>query len=185
MEPRRVRQVPFAQTVFWTKIARMDRSLYDEDAHAWAQQQADALRRLARTGRDLPNELDLENVAEEIADVGIAQRSSAESFIRQIFVHLIKLFVAPQNAAASHWRGEIVTFHNELLGRLTPSMHQRIDLETLWHRAMKEAWAKLDATCGPVAEVTAHLAACPLTMEDLAGEDFDIDRALLRLQAMS
>jgi len=26
----------------------MDRSLYDEDAHAWAQQQADALRRLAR-----------------------------------------------------------------------------------------------------------------------------------------
>ncbi|MFL5166125.1 MAG: DUF29 family protein, partial [Microvirga sp.] len=72
----------------------MDRSLYDEDAHAWAQQQADALRRLARTGRDLPNELDLENVAEEIEDVGIAQRSSAESFIRQIFVHLIKLFVA-------------------------------------------------------------------------------------------
>ena len=64
-------------------------------------------------------------------------------------------------------------------------VHQRIDLETLWHRAMKEASAKLDATCGPVAEVTAHLAACPLTIEDLAGEDFDIDRALLRLQGMS
>jgi hypothetical protein len=78
-----------------------------------------------------------------------------------------------------------VTFHNELLGRLTPSMHQRIDLEILWHRAMKEASAKLDAPGGPAAEVTAHLAACPLTMEDMAGEDFDIDRALLRLQGMS
>src|SRR5829696_10355973 len=41
------------------------RSLYDDDIYAWTQQQAEALRRLAETRRDLPNELDLENVAEE------------------------------------------------------------------------------------------------------------------------
>ena len=41
-----------------------------DEAEQEAKQQADALRRLARTGRDLPNELDLENVAEEIEDVG-------------------------------------------------------------------------------------------------------------------
>ena len=41
------------------------RSLYDDDIYAWTQQQAEVLRRLAETRRDLPNELDLENVAEE------------------------------------------------------------------------------------------------------------------------
>jgi hypothetical protein len=157
------------------------RSLYDDDVYAWAKQQADALRRLARTRRDLPNELDLENVAEEIEDVGIAQRSSAESYIRQIFVHLIKLFSAPQNTAANHWRGEIVTFHNELLGRLTQSMHQRIDLDTLWQRAVKEASAKLDGEGELTAPMLACLRGCPLTIADLAGEDFDIDAALLAL----
>ena len=35
------------------------RSLYDDDIYAWAQEQAAALRRLAETRRDLPNELDL------------------------------------------------------------------------------------------------------------------------------
>ena len=62
--------------------APMDRrSLYEDDIYAWAQQQADALRRLA-TRRDLPNELDLENVAEEIEDVGRSELSRVESYIR-------------------------------------------------------------------------------------------------------
>ena len=42
------------------------RSLYEDDIYAWAEQQAAALRRLAGTRRELPNELDLENLAEEI-----------------------------------------------------------------------------------------------------------------------
>ena len=60
------------------------RSLYDEDIYAWAQQQADALRRLAGTRRDLPNELDLENVAEEIQDVGKSELGKVESFIELV-----------------------------------------------------------------------------------------------------
>jgi hypothetical protein len=154
------------------------RSLYDEDIYAWAQQQAEALRRLAETRSDLPNELDLENVAEEIEDVGITQRTAAESYIRQIFVHLVKLVIAPQSAAASHWRGEIVTFHNELLERLTPAMHARIDLDTLWSRALKEAAAKLTAEGEPNALASVKLRGPPLTIDDLAREDLDIDAAL-------
>jgi hypothetical protein len=156
----------------------MDRSLYDEDIYAWAQQQAEALRQLAETRRDLPNELDLENVAEEIEDVGITQRTAAESYIRQIFVHLIKLVSAPQSAAANHWRSEIVTFHNELLERLTRAMHARIDLDTLWNRALKEAAAKLAAEGEPNAPMSAELRGAPLTIDDLAREDFDLDAAL-------
>ena len=46
-----------------------DRTLYDEDILVWSEQQAAALRSLA-SRRDLPNELDLANVIEEIEDVG-------------------------------------------------------------------------------------------------------------------
>src|SRR6266705_578176 len=48
----------------------MDNSTYDADILAWSEQQAAVLRDLARSRHDLPNELDLENVAEEIECVG-------------------------------------------------------------------------------------------------------------------
>lgn len=70
------------------------RSLYDEDIYARAQQQAAALRRLGETRRDLPNELDLENVSEEIEEFGSNRKDAAESFIRLILVHLVKLAVS-------------------------------------------------------------------------------------------
>jgi len=66
------------------------RSLYDDDIYAWTQQQAEVLRRLAETRRDLPNELDLENVAEEIEDVGKSELHRVESFVRLILLHLVK-----------------------------------------------------------------------------------------------
>src|SRR3954447_26417050 len=78
--------------------AVMDRrSLYEDDIYAWAQEQAGVLRRLAETRRDLPNELDLENVAEEIEDVGKSELSNVESFIRLILIHLLKLASAPES----------------------------------------------------------------------------------------
>jgi hypothetical protein len=157
------------------------RSLYDEDIHAWAEQQAGALRRLAETGRDLPNELDLQNVAEEIEDAGTAQRNACESFIRLIFVHLIKLYAAANSPAAQHWRGEIATFHNELLQRLTLSMHPRIDLPSLWSRAVREAQAKLGPDVNLRNLGLSDLGTPPLTIAVLAREDFDVDAALSAL----
>ena len=69
-----------------------DQSLYEEDILIWSEQQAAALRKLAAR-RDLPNELDLENVAEEIEDVGKSELSKVEGFIRLILIDLVKLDV--------------------------------------------------------------------------------------------
>jgi hypothetical protein len=160
-----------------------DPTLHDDDVHAWAEQQADMLRRLARTRVDLPNELDLENVAEEIEDVGIAQRNAAESFIRQIFVHLIKLSVMPAHEAARHRRGEIVAFHNELLQRLTPSMHGRIEVVNLWSGAVKEVDARYEGDELRTAVVAMKLKGPPLTIEELAAEDLDLDAVLAKLRS--
>jgi hypothetical protein len=158
-------------------------TLYDEDVCAWAEHQAAALRRLAASRRDLPNDLDWENIAEEIEDVGNAQRRAAESAVRQLFVHLIKLAAAPQVQPARHWRGEIGRFHNDLLAALTPSMPSRIDLDLAWKRAMREAQGRLteeEMQTGHALFVWMKLRGCPYTFDDLSSETFDIDGALSR-----
>jgi hypothetical protein len=114
-------------------------ALYDEDILLWSEQQAEAIRRLGRTRRDLPNELDIENVAEEIESVGRSELASVESHIQNILVHLIKLAMEPDSESAGHWRGEIFSFHSDMRRRYAPSMRQRIDMNELWRLARKHA----------------------------------------------
>ncbi len=54
-------------------------ALYDEDIRAWSQHQAAVLRRMAANPAALPDDLDLEHVAEEIEEVGNVQCFAAES----------------------------------------------------------------------------------------------------------
>ena len=72
-------------------------ALYDEDIYAWSQHQAAVLRRMAADRAALPNDLDLEHVAEEIEEVGNEQRFGAESNLIQAFVHLTKLVALPDD----------------------------------------------------------------------------------------
>ena len=76
-----------------------DRSLYDEDILIWSEQQAAALRSLA-VRRDLPNELDLANVIEEIEDVGRSEFHTVESLVEQYPDHISLLLAADPDAPA-------------------------------------------------------------------------------------
>jgi len=113
-------------------------TLYDEDILLWSEQQAEVIRKLGRSRRDLPNELDVENVAEEIESVGRSEFASVKSLLRQILMHLIKLMVEPDAAPVRHWRAEIVAFHTEMLDHYAPSMRQRIDIDDLWRFARQQ-----------------------------------------------
>jgi hypothetical protein len=62
-------------------------SLYEEDFYAWTQQQAELLRRLPAVG----NEIDLEHIAEEIADLGRSDLRAAQSLCAHIVEHFLKL----------------------------------------------------------------------------------------------
>lgn len=144
---------------------------YDADILEWSEQQASALRDLARSRRNLPNGLDWEHVAEEIEDVGRSELVAVRSLVRQILIHVIKGVSAPGSEALLHWRKEVVGFHNDLLDRLTPAMVARIDLPVLWTRAGKEAEAALAIYGQCIAP--ALPADCPLTIEDIIAPDFD------------
>ena len=155
------------------------RSLYDDDVYAWAKQQADALRRLARTGRDLPNELDLENVAEEIEDVGKSELSKVESYIRLILIHLLKLASAPQARSERKWRNEILAFRAELLKELRPSMWPNIDLDHQWRQALLNVDGELSEHGDELPPGLPE--ACPLTLDDLTADHFVIEQAAERV----
>jgi hypothetical protein len=158
------------------------RSLYDDDIYAWAQQQAEALRRLAETRRDLPNELDLENVAEEIEDVGKSELGKVESFIRLMLIHLLKLGSAPQSRSQRKWRNEILAFHAELLKEITPSMRPKVDLDHQWRQALLKAEGDLSDRGDEL--LPGLPSACPFALGELTKEEFDIGRALERIRSI-
>ena len=83
---------------------------YDDDIVLWSEQQAEIIRRLSATRRDLPNELDVENVAEEIESVGRSETAAVESFLRLLLLHVIKIASASEVEVAAHWYDEAENF---------------------------------------------------------------------------
>jgi hypothetical protein len=150
-------------------------ALYDEDILLWSEEQAELIRRLGRTRRDLPNELDIENVAEEVESVGRSELAAVESYIELILSHLIKLSTEGDSDAARHWRAEIIGFHGNMRRRYTASMRQRIGLSELWTSAREQAVA---ASAVPD-ELSARLpVACPVTLDGLLRFSIDFPRLL-------
>lgn len=150
-------------------------SLYADDIVTWAEQQAAALRGLARRP-ELSNVLDWENVAEEIESVGRSQINAVEGLLLQVMVHLLKQISAPGSPAQRHWRSEILTFQTSAHRHFSRSMRRRIEIDEMWPAAMKIAGAEL-AAYGQ-ALLPDLSSRCPLNLEDLVGETFDVDSAL-------
>jgi Domain of unknown function DUF29 len=141
-----------------------DRSLYDEDILIWSEQQVAALRALA-SRRDLPNELDLSNVIEEIEDVGKSEFHTVESLIGNILIHLVLLATDPDAPAKRGWIAEITAWNLTLRRRISPSMRLRLDIDSLWRDAVEVAAARLAAWDDDKAAAATRLigASCPFT----------------------
>jgi len=162
-------------------IYAMRSATYDTDILEWSEQQASALRNLARTRHDLSNELDWENVAEEIECVGRSEFAAVRSYIRQIMIHLIKAVSAPQTELILHWHKEVRGFHSELIDRVTPSMIARLDIASLWRRAIKDA--EVDLGEHGQAVTPALRRECPLIAAEIADPDFDFLHAVEKIRA--
>ena len=153
-------------------------SLYDEDILRWSEVQAGLIRRLAETRRDLPNEFDLENVAEEIESVGRSETASVESFLRLLLVHLIKIASVPTSPAVPHWDDEARNFRADALTRFSPSMAQRIDLDRAWRLAREQAESSLAKHGETVAELPRR---CPFDVAELVREPLEVETLVARL----
>jgi hypothetical protein len=159
---------------------------YDADVYAWSEHQAAVLRGLAAR-RDLPNDLDLAHIAEEIEDVGVSQLHAVRSLIRLILVHAIKCWADPAAPNMRRWVAEIANWHADLMDRLTPAMRVRIDMGVLWRRAVRQAGLDLaeqrhDTARDQVARQLNDVA-CPLVLDDLAMETVPIETLVARIEA--
>jgi hypothetical protein len=155
-------------------------SLYDDDILLWSEQQAAAIRRLGRNAREIPNELDIENVAEEIESVGRSELAAVESYLELIFVYLIRLLVEPDSTSVRPWRSEIAAFHANARRRYSPSMRQRMDVNALWRSAREQS---LLAYEGAQHERIAALSTeSPFGLNELLAEKIDVAALADRLR---
>ena len=144
--------------------------LYEEDFFAWTQLQAKELRRFARSRPNLP--LDLPHIAEEIADLGKAERDSLRSWTASVIEHLLLLEHSSANDPRRGWIGEIVNFRREIDRRLSGSL--RRDLRRQLPRLYDEVRADLPKKLAPYGQ--AHIAdrfpeRCPYALlEQILGD---------------
>lgn len=136
--------------------------LYDADILLWSEQQAELLRRRAT------NELDWENLAEEIGDVGLSQLRAVESHLILALLHDLKAEAWPLSRDEPHWRAEARLHRDDARRHFSPSMRQRLDVAKLYRQALRGMPEKLDGTAPlPVT------ATCPVTIEELLSADAD------------
>jgi hypothetical protein len=139
----------------------MPDDLYERDVLAWSSLQAELLRRLGRGER--VNGIDWNHVAEEIEGVGLAQLNSVRSYLRILLVHLLKIHRWPESQAIGRWREEVATCQADAAQRFAPSMRQKIDLDRLYTRAIKQ----LDDAAYDGQPPRAWPDTCPFTLDAL------------------
>lgn len=100
----------------------MNAQIYREDFHAWAMQNAQLLRqgRLA--------EIDIENIAEELEDMGASKERELESRLGVLLAHLLKWVYQPERRGTS-WRATIEEQRRriERVLRKNPSLKAKLD----------------------------------------------------------
>jgi hypothetical protein len=104
-----------------SRVFATEAPLYQRDLHAWSHEQA----RLLRAGR--LNEIDAENVAEEILDVGSNEYDKLESALRVLLMHMLKWDYQPERRSRS-WANTIAEqrLRVEKQLRKNPSLKSRL-----------------------------------------------------------
>lgn len=153
---------------------------YDDDVFLWSEEQARLIRALKAGRRDLPNALDLDNIAEEIESVGRSDLHTVQSLLVQIFAHLNKLADRGLgHGSAEHWSAEILALQRQIHRRCTPGMRQHIDLQALWQDAREDAAQLADLAGAPE---PASGETCPFSLDDMLDTAFSIRAAVDRIR---
>ncbi len=111
---------------------RSSPTFYDIDYHLWLETTIEQLR------SGYFSALDLENLIEELESMGRSDLRTANSLIKQIIIHRLKLDHLPDIDPRKHWCKEINNFKEHLEDLLSPSLKAKIDLEKLYQRAKRE-----------------------------------------------
>ena len=136
---------------------------YDHDFVSWSDHQAELLRQ----GR--VHELDLENLAEEVEDIGRSQRSAVESELSIILIHLLKHQFQPSKRSRS-WVDTLLEHRGRLVKDFSVSrsleLHAEAELADLYRLSRKRAAVQTRLPLETFPET------CPYTLTQTLDEDF-------------
>jgi hypothetical protein len=138
-------------------------SLYERDYYTWAFEQARALqeRRV--------EELDWENLAEEVGDLGRSEARSLRSQLARLLAHLLKWQLQPARRTRS-WRGSIQGARDEVRDLLEESPGLKPRIPELCAKAFRAA---VNLACAEAnLDKSRFPAACPWTFEHAMDDNF-------------
>jgi hypothetical protein len=114
------------------------------------------------------HELDVENLIEELDDLGSEKRHKVESLLEQIIRHLLLLeyWNNEKERNYRHWCAEVISFRSQLNDRMTINFHNYLNenLSIIYKKARKYVSIKSGLETFP--------AECPYTLEQLLDEDW-------------
>ena len=142
---------------------------------AWSEQQSSRLRRVAAGER--VNDVDWENVIEEIESLGASELRAVQSLLRMAVLHALKIVAWPYHSAQNHWMHEILGFLGQAKQGFQPGMAQRLDVPTIYHRALRDILKmRMDGAAPGLLPEALHLDG-----EDLLDDDFGAIDLVARL----
>lgn len=143
----------------------MDRSnkLYDTDFYKWTQQQA----RLIKEGRF--DELDLDNLVEEVEDMGKHEPRSLTSHFKQLLMHLLKWQYQPERQSRS-WRDSIINHREDAQEVLDDNPGLKPKVPELYEKAYEKA--KILAHKQTGLSVKDFPENCPWQLSEIMQDDF-------------
>ena len=142
------------------------RTRHDDDLYTWVQEQVVLL----RAGR--LDEVDAENVAEELSDVGKSEESKLDSILRVLVMHMLKWDQQPDFRTPS-WVSSIHEQRRRYakLIRRNPGLEPSRDEALADIYPISREWA--------AAETHFHVSefpeTCPYSWDDLLGRPFEVD----------
>jgi hypothetical protein len=138
---------------------------YQGDYYSWVLQQAELL----RSGN--AGHADLENIAEELADLGRNEFHKLESAYRVLLLHMLKWDFQPQKRSRS-WVNSIAAQRHRVTDILedNPSLRSRTDLAL--RRAFRDA--RLEASTETGLEVEVFPGTLPYTLDEMMGREFSL-----------
>lgn len=139
------------------------KQLYEIDDQQWLSETINLLKQKRF------NELDLENLIEELDDLGSEKKNAISSLLIQIIKHLLLLqyWTAEYENNVYDWRSEVVTFRDQIEGRLTKNLYNYLqqEINNIYTKALKQVKIKTNFKVDFPEE-------CPYTLEQLLDENY-------------
>jgi len=138
------------------------KELYEVDDSLWLEKTVELLREKKY------DQLDLDNLIEELDDLGRERKNKVESLLRQVIIHLLLLqyWRSQYEWNAYHWEAEITEFRTQLKISLTTNLRNYLNqkLDQIYQDALKYSQRKTRLDNLPQQ--------CPYSLEQLLDQDW-------------